>query len=83
MVWEEFVTARQGWGELEDMERVNHPACRLLRQYWHRGSRVVLAWKERKEKEWKRQLEYRTHCYTIEYVLLLRYKLDTMVRKRQ
>ena len=40
--WTEFVRWRRGRGYFASLSEANHLACRLLRQYKHRGAPVVL-----------------------------------------
>ena len=46
LVWEGFVRERRGQGYLSDLGGVEHRACRLIRQYQHRGFVVVLLGKQ-------------------------------------
>ena len=59
--WERFLRERRGRGDFSDLGGVDQPACRLLRQYCHRGRAVVLLDKQYTEGQRREALDRESH----------------------
>ena len=79
--WEDFFNLRRGRGNFSDLGGLDHPACRLLRQYWHRGPPVVSSRKWWTEGQWRAALDRGPHQSTMAHVPFLREDFASMVGK--
>ena len=79
--WTEFVRQLQGRGDFASLLEVKHPACRLLRQYKHRGAPVVLMTGKWSEGERQAALKRGQHRSATEHAPFLSKEFASMVEK--
>ena len=83
MVWENFVEKKRGWEYFSNLVGVDHLACRLLRQYRHRGTPVFFLGHRWMEGQGRVALERGPHQSTMAHVPFLWEDFASMVGKVQ
>ncbi len=81
--WKSFVEQRRGRGDLSSMDKVRHPARRLLRQYKSRGVPVVMSTAPWSPGRIQAALQRGPHKSAIEHSEFLRSEFANMVQKNQ
>ena len=83
MVWENFFEKKRGWEYFSNLVGVDHLACRLLRQYRHRGTPVFFLGHRWMEGQGRVALERGPHQSTMVHVPFLWVDFASMVGKGQ
>jgi hypothetical protein len=81
--WEALVSMRQSRGDISSLDKLRHPARRLLQQYKHRGAPIILRTAPWTPKQCADSINRGLHNSAYDHVDFLRTEFTAMVNKAQ